>query len=191
MIETAARLVQARGFHGVSLGDILSESGTPRGSLYFHFPGGKEDLVLEAMRAGIEEASRVLRECLAETSDPAAGIRRFFEAAAAEMTDSDYAFGCPVAPVVLDTVSGDSALAQACRAAFDEWEHLYRDALTGAGLAPRRAERMARLILASLEGALITSRSRRDADEIRAVGEEVAMAIAAALNGDHPASGNQ
>lgn len=181
MIEAAARLVQARGFHGVSLGDILSESRAPRGSLYFHFPGGKEDLILEAVKAGVEEASRVLRQCLDESPSAAVGIRRFFEAAADEM-ESDYTFGCPVAPIILDTVSVDSDLEKACRAALDEWTALYHSALSQSGLAPERSERLAHLLVASLEGALITARSRRDASEIRMIGEEMAAVVQAALD---------
>jgi TetR/AcrR family transcriptional regulator, lmrAB and yxaGH operons repressor len=181
MIETAARLIQARGYHGVSLNDILSESGAPRGSLYFHFPGGKESLVLEAMRVGIEEADRVLKECLDAADNPADGVRAFFEAAAREMSDSDYAFGCPVAPIVLDTPGLDSKLAEACQAAFDHWERLYRDALIASGVEPGRAGRLARTILAGLEGALIMARSDRNAGCIREVGEEMALMIAAAV----------
>ena len=47
MIEATALLLRRRGYHGTSLNDILSASGAPRGSLYFHFPGGKDQLVIE------------------------------------------------------------------------------------------------------------------------------------------------
>lgn len=180
MIESAARLVQARGYHGVSLKDILSESSAPRGSLYFHFPGGKEALVLEAMRVGIDEATRVLRECLDAAASPADGVRDFFRAAAREMTVSNYAFGCPVAPIVLDTPGLDSELAAACRAAFDEWMRIYRDALVASGMESGRAERLSRTILASLEGALIMSRSSRSSAVIEEIGEEMALLITGA-----------
>lgn len=181
MIDTTARLVQERGFHGVSLGDILRESGAPRGSLYFHFPGGKKELVLEAMREGIEEASRILRECMAGSGGPAEGIRTFFVAAAEEMGGSDYTFGCPVAPVVLDTTDSTSELASVCRSAFDEWRQIYRDSLIAAGLDSARAARLAVTVLASLEGALILARSQRDADCIRQIGEDVAAMVKGAL----------
>ncbi|MCH8506434.1 MAG: TetR/AcrR family transcriptional regulator [Ectothiorhodospiraceae bacterium] len=177
MIETTARLIQTRGLHGVSLSDILNESGAPRGSLYFHFPGGKEALVLEAMRAGIDEATRILRECLANAKHPAAGVQSFFQAAAGEMTDSNYAFGCPVAPIVLEGPGADSELADACQAAFDEWMDLYREALIKAGLKPKRAGRLARMIVASLEGALIMARSERSTNCITQVGDELAALI--------------
>lgn len=181
MIETTARLVQVRGYHGVSLNDILSESGAPRGSLYFHFPGGKTALVLEAMRVGIAEASRVLRACLEQADNPADGVRSFFRAAAREMVDSVYLFGCPVAPIVLDTPDMDSELARTCQAALEEWEGLYRSALESAGVAPGRAARLARTILAGLEGALIMARSERSVAPLEDVGDQMAEMIAAVI----------
>ena len=83
MLETTARLLQHRGYYGTALSDILEQSGAPRGSLYFHFPGGKDQLVVEATRLAVDETSRYLRETLAAAPDPAEGVRRFFEAAAA------------------------------------------------------------------------------------------------------------
>src|SRR5918995_6164693 len=82
MIEATALLLRQRGYHGTSLSDILSESGAPRGSLYFHFPGGKDQLVIEATRAAVEETTAALRETLAEASSPARGVRAFAEAVA-------------------------------------------------------------------------------------------------------------
>ena len=70
MIETTARLLQHRGYHGTSLNDILEQSGAPRGSLYFHFPGGKDQLVIEATRRAVEATTRELREALATASRP-------------------------------------------------------------------------------------------------------------------------
>lgn len=181
MITTAAHLIQERGLHGVSLSDILEESGAPRGSLYFHFPGGKEALVLAAMESGIEEATRVLAECLDAADHPAQGVRTFFRAAADEMATSGYTFGCPVAPIVLDAPGIDSELASACRTAFHDWTRMYQDALMAAGLEPTRAAPLARMIVASLEGALIMARSERDAACIAEVGNEMAALIETAI----------
>ncbi|SEO47580.1 TetR/AcrR family transcriptional regulator [Aquisalimonas asiatica] len=185
MIEATARLIQLRGLHGVSLSEILSESGAPRGSLYFHFPGGKESVVLAAMQATINEATEILDACLTEATDPAAGVRAFFEAAAAEMANTEYAFGCPVAPIILDAPGMDSELASACRAALDEWTAMYRNALVAAGAEHGRAERLALTIVASLEGALIMARGTRDASLIREVGDEMGMMVSQALTPPH------
>lgn len=182
MIETTARLVQSRGLHGVSLSDILSESGAPRGSLYFHFPGGKSELILEAVRSGIEEATEALRECLAGADNPAEGVQHFFRIVARELVDSDYAFGCPVAGIVLGRPDVGSELERTCQAAFDQWARMYRDALMAAGIAPGRAGRLAMTVLASLEGALMMARGEQSPTPIDEVGEEVSQLILGALS---------
>ena len=179
MIETTSRLIQVRGYRGVSLGDILSESGAPRGSLYYHFPGGKDSLVLEAMREGIVEATRELESCLEQADTPAEGVRSFFRAAAREMVDTEYLFGCPVAPIILDTPDSESEIARTCRAALDEWEQLYRRALESSGVESGHAAGLARTILAGMEGALMIARSRRSAAPLEEVGAQMAEMVAA------------
>ena len=106
MLETTARLLQHRGYYGTALSDILAASGAPRGSLYFHFPGGKDQLVIEATRLAVDETSRYLRATLESANGPAQGVRVFFEAAADLLVETDYSFGCPVAPVILDATGG-------------------------------------------------------------------------------------
>ena len=132
MIETTASLVHRRGFHGTSLNEILLESGAPRGSLYYHFPGGKEELVLEATRQGVAIVTRLLKEVLADSPDPADGVRAFVEAAAHELRDSGYVFGCPVAPIVLDSPES-SALAEVCQEALEEWQQVLVEGLGSGG----------------------------------------------------------
>ena len=183
MIETTARLIQVRGYYGVSLNDILTECGAPRGSLYFHFPGGKTMLILEAVRVGIAEATRVLRHCLEDADDPSAGVRAFFQAAAREMVDTQYLFGCPVAPIVLDSPEIDTELARTCQAGLKEWESLYRSALESAGVPAGRATRLSRTILAGMEGALMMARSERSVAPLVEVGDEMAALISSVTAG--------
>ena len=162
MIEATARLLQERGCHGTSLNDILAKSGAPRGSLYFHFPGGKAEIVAEATRASIDQATKALRQAMAEAPTPGAGVRRFVETTAELMADSDFTFGCPVAPIILDGHAAESALAELCRAAFDEWADVMRTAFEAAGMASDRAATLAPMVEATHEGLFLIARARRN-----------------------------
>jgi TetR/AcrR family transcriptional repressor of lmrAB and yxaGH operons len=186
MIETTAALVHRRGFHGTSLNEILEESGAPRGSLYYHFPGGKEELVLEATRQGVAIVTQVLKEVLTDTPDPADGVRAFIEAAAHELRDSGYVFGCPVAPIVLDSPES-SALAEVCQEALEEWQRVLVERLGSAGIERRRAESLATMIVCGLEGGLILARARRDLAPLDAVAQELASMVRSALPRSKPA----
>ncbi len=186
MIETTAGLVHRRGFHGTSLSEILEQSGAPRGSLYYHFPGGKEELVLEATREGVAVITQVLSETLTQASDPADGVRAFFGAAAGELRDSGYVFGCPVAPVILDSPES-SALAEVCREALEEWQRVLVEGLGSAGIEHRCAESLATVIVCGLEGGLLLARARRDTAPLETVAEELASMIRSALCRSAPA----
>ncbi len=186
MIETTAGLVHRRGFHGTSLNEILEQSGAPRGSLYYHFPGGKEELVLEATRKGIAIVTQVLKQVLTDSPDPADGVRAFIEAAAHELRDSGYIFGCPVAPIILDSPES-SALAEVCQKALEEWQQVLVEGLDSAGIERGRAESLATVIVCGLEGGLILARARRDIAPLDAVAEELASMVQSALPRSTPA----
>ncbi len=180
-IATTAKLLLFRGYYGTSLGDIIEGSGAPRGSLYFHFPGGKDELVLAATRAGADQATRALSAALAGAPNPAAGVRAYAEAAARLMRESDYTFGCPLAPVVLDADGGFPALAELCRATFAVWTGILRDAFAAAGMAGRRAGALATIVVTTIEGALLMARSYRDAAPLETAAAELEAMVAAAL----------
>jgi TetR/AcrR family transcriptional regulator, lmrAB and yxaGH operons repressor len=180
MIETTASLVHRRGFYGTSLNEILTESGAPRGSLYYHFPGGKEELVLEATRQGVAMVTQLLKEALTGSPEIAEGVRAFVEAAAHMLRDSGYVFGCPVAPIVLDSPES-SALAEVCQEALEEWEQVLVNGLGSAGIEPGHAESLATVIVCCLEGGLILARARRDIAPLDAVAEELASMVQSAL----------
>ena len=180
MLDTTARLLQQRGYHGTSLNDILAASAAPRGSLYFHFPGGKDQLVLEASRAAVNRVTQHRREVLAAASSPAAAVRAFADGIVLLLEETDYQLGCPIAPIVLDGTSEVTDLSELCRQTFEEWIGLLRDAFAKAGIAKQRAEALALLTQSSFEGALLIARAYRDSSPVLTVAGEVEAMVAAA-----------
>ena len=160
MLETTARLLQHRGYFGTALSDILEASGAPRGSLYFHFPGGKDQLVIEATRLAVEETSRFLRDDARRGAGPGEVVRTLLRGGGGAARETDYSFGCPVAPVILDAPD------DAARAGGD-----LPAGVRGVGRAlPRRASRrpgsrrtrataLALLVEAAMEGLLVIARA--------------------------------
>ena len=181
MIEATALLIRQRGYHGTSLNDILAESGTPRGSLYFHFPGGKDQLVIEVTRASVAEVATKLREQLAAAKSPDVAVRRIAEATAEMLKASDYQRSCPVAPVVLDSTTDIPELTELCRQAFEEWIDLFRDVFAKSGIPDKRARSLAMLVEASLEGMMVICRAIRDHKPLLAVADELATVVKAAV----------
>jgi TetR/AcrR family transcriptional repressor of lmrAB and yxaGH operons len=181
IIEAAGRLLREKGYRGTGLSEIIERSGAPRGSIYFHFPDGKEQIVREAMVREVDRITEVLITLTRESSSPVSAVRAYVEGAADELEASNYLFGCPVAPVILDLPDPGSALAEACRVAVDEWCGIYVEALTGAGVSPDRARSLAIMAVSAVEGALLLSRAYRDVAPLRRVADELERLIEGAL----------
>lgn len=181
ILETTGLLLRQRGYHGTSLNDILSASGAPRGSLYFHFPGGKDQLVIEVTRDSVAKVTERLGEALAAERDPAVAVHHIYQSVGRMLEDNQFSLGCPIAPVVLDSPTDVPELADLCRSAFEQWIGLLRDAFVRAGVPERRAHALALLVESSLEGLMVIARATRDRAPLQAVADEVAALIEAAV----------
>jgi TetR/AcrR family transcriptional repressor of lmrAB and yxaGH operons len=169
LVSATLRLLRRRGVHGTGLQEILDESGAPRGSLYFHFPGGKDQLVEEAVALAGQRGERWMRRCLDASPTVARAFASMLEEYAALLQASAYSEGCAVAAVALDLGSGADGLQAACGLALEGWVALLAAGLRGEGLPAEEAGARALAAMAAFEGALLVCRARRDVSALRAV----------------------
>jgi TetR/AcrR family transcriptional regulator, lmrAB and yxaGH operons repressor len=168
-IEAAARLFDRSGYHGAGLAEILEASGAPRGSFYFHFPGGKEELGVAAIRHAGGQVTAMLHAAAAKDPDPVAILGRVSRALAKWLEASGYTQGCAVSNVALETANGLPALREACDQQYDDWVKALRASIIQAGCASKDATALARTTVAGIEGALLLCRAKRSTAPLRDV----------------------
>ena len=181
ILETTGLLLRQRGYHGTSLNDILSASAAPRGSLYFHFPGGKDQLIVEVTRDSVAGVTKRLGEALAAEQDPAVAVHHIYQEVGHMLEENQFTLGCPIAPVVLDSPVDVPELAELCRSAFEQWIGLLQQAFVRAGVPERRAHALALLVESSLEGLMVIARATRDRSPLQAVADEVVALVKGAV----------
>lgn len=159
MVYAAAALLSERGLSGTSFSEVIERSGAPRGSIYHHFPDGKDALAAEAIALVGERVLTALRE--GEGATPAQVVQRFFEAWRKVLVKTDCQAGCAIAAVANERLAHPELGARAA-VVFVSWERELEARLSKAGLPKAKAASAASLILASVEGALILCRARRD-----------------------------
>lgn len=172
-VETTAALLRRQGYHATGLSQIVEESGAPKGSLYFHFPGGKETLAQAALERSGQEMRDKLAAIVAAAPGPAAAIRAVTTHLAEELEASRFQDGCPVATVALEAAQVPT-LRAVCSASYAQWQALIAGYLEHAGVPAARAASLANLVLSAVEGALLLSRAHADTTPLRMVGEELA-----------------
>lgn len=174
MVATAAALFQRQGYRATSWRQVTDEGGAPWGSVAYLFPGGKEQLGVEAVARSGERIAGLI-ELVADDAgpDPVDGVRAWIDACAAVLEASGYAEGCPVATVVLEVGTSSEPVRVACAEAFGRWTTLLADRLAAAGIGPGRADELATLVLCTLEGALVVARARRSTAPLRVTADQV------------------
>lgn len=172
-VEATARLLQRQGYSGTGLNEIVARSGAPRGSLYFHFPGGKRELAAAAMELSGGRLRDAIATILARSDGTGPGLAALVDALAAGLLASGFRDGCPIATVTLETATGTPELRAAAATVFDSWLDAIAAHLRAGGLEADAAARRALLVLASIEGALILARAREDTTPLQAVREEL------------------
>ncbi|OPC78069.1 TetR family transcriptional regulator [Embleya scabrispora] len=174
LLDATRDLVEAGGYFGAGLNQVIAASGAPRGSLYFHFPGGKDQMVGESVR----RAGRSIGDAMGGLAESDAPAAEFVETVLRLLGDrleaSDWLKGCPVATVALETAATNDALQQACSEVYTSWEAILRARLAG----HPDADDLAVTILALVEGALLLAKAHRSRDPL----DRVARRITTLLN---------
>ncbi|MGE2727822.1 TetR/AcrR family transcriptional regulator [Mycolicibacterium pulveris] len=163
MVVSAALLIRERGAHPTAIADVLEHSGAPRGSAYHYFPGGRTQLLCEAIDfVGNHIAARIQKGH--------SGIEildRLVSDYRRELLDTDYRAGCPVVAVSVE--AGDPAkqeqaapVTERAAAAFGRWNDLIAAQLIADGIAAKRAGELAMLVITAIEGAIVVARASRD-----------------------------
>jgi TetR/AcrR family transcriptional regulator, lmrAB and yxaGH operons repressor len=172
-VATTGRLLRRQGYAATGLNEIVALSGAPKGSLYFHFPGGKEQLAVAAMERAGEQLHDAIAAIVDSGEDLGRALASLVDALAAGLEASAYEDGCPIATVTLEATSGSQTMRDAAASAFRSWLEPLERRLLAAGFGAKAAERRALLVLASIEGALILARARRDLTPLAAVRDEL------------------
>ncbi len=165
IVAAAAELLDSQGYHGTGINAVLSKAGAPRGSLYFHFPGGKDEIAVAAVAQTGEGIRAALVAAFERHKRPEAAVREVFQIFEARLVETEYACGCPISTVSLELSGTDSPVLEACALAYESWtEEIARALEPQLG---RKAQDRASLILSLVEGALLIARSTHSLRPLR------------------------
>jgi TetR/AcrR family transcriptional repressor of lmrAB and yxaGH operons len=163
MVRSAALLIGARGMNATSFTDVLAASGAPRGSIYHHFPQGKDQLTAEAVHL---IGQRVLDYVQSgPTESPADVIAHFTGLFRAVIVASDAKAGCAVAGVAVD-IDEEGDLLDLVRVTFRSWTNTLTERLVLAGMRHSDALPIATTTVAAMEGSLLLCRAEGTSEPI-------------------------
>ncbi len=169
MIESAVTLLALHGLEGTAFSDVLERSGAPRGSIYHHFPEGKDQMIEAAIDLAGERALGVLDRL--HGAPPKAVTQAFFDLWRAVLVRSNLRAGCAVLAVTVATDSPD--LLDQAASIFRAWRGRIADLFVEGGMAADAAARLAATLVAASEGAVVVSRAERSLETFESVAAQL------------------
>lgn len=162
MVISAALLIRERGAHATAISDVLEHSGAPRGSAYHYFPGGRTQLLSEA----VDYAGDYVAAIIAGAENGLQLMDTLIDTYRRQLLDSDFRAGCPIVAVSVEAGEREKAermapLVERAAAVFDRWTDLIAQRFIADGMARERAGEFAILATSALEGAIVLARVRR------------------------------
>ena len=175
VVYSCAQLVREQGVTGTGVREVVARAAAPRGSLQHYFPGGKDQIVREALGWSAQFAAARVREYVDGAAEPSPG--GLFAAMVgqwrAEFRQRGYVAGCPLVAAAADVAASNDALRETIRDGFEVWLAPVRAGLVRLGVPADRAESLALLMVSALEGAIVLARSRHDPAPLAAVEAEL------------------
>jgi AcrR family transcriptional regulator len=181
ILATTAELFRRQGYTGTGLKQIVAAANAPFGSLYHHFPGGKEQLGAEVIRSSGKMYEELVMTILRGSSDIVTGVRDAFLAAAVVLDETDYADACPIETVALEVSSTNEPLREACAEVFESWITAGTSVHAEGGLPEAKARELAILFISTLEGAFVLCRALRNTEALEVAAELVSSVVEGAL----------
>lgn len=178
IVAGAADMMRRRGLNATSIREVAKHAGTPLGSTYHYFPGGKNQLATEAVRWASDTVGQVLAAKLRK--GPVDGLKAFFALWRQIVTETEFQAGCPVLAVAIEETA-DSAALTAAAEAFTTWSAQLAAALQEHGVAERRAQSLAHLAVAAAEGAVAMCRAQRSVQPLDDVADELTALMKSAI----------
>jgi TetR/AcrR family transcriptional repressor of lmrAB and yxaGH operons len=161
LVQTAATLFRRQGYAATGLNQILDEAGVKAGSLYHHFPQGKQELAAAVVAGAGGDIEQLLRRFLATGRSVADIVDRWIDLLVAGLA-GDQRDGCPIEPIATESVNASPLVRAASARAFKGWCTAIEDRLRSEGWSDIDAETVALAVISLIEGALILSRIAGD-----------------------------
>jgi AcrR family transcriptional regulator len=182
MVVSAALLIRERGAHATAISDVLAHSGAPRGSAYHYFPGGRTQLLCEA----VDYAGDHVGSVIAKADSGLELLDTLIDKYRRQLLDSDFRAGCPIVAVSVESGDGEDRermlpVVERAAAVFDRWTGQIAQRLIADGIPAEQAGELSVLTTSALEGAIVLARVRRDVAPLDLIHRQLRTSLLAAL----------
>lgn len=176
-IDTASSLFANQGYHATGISEILKKSNAPKGSLYYYFPQGKEQLAQEALQKTAEKISTEILDVLAKASTPLKGLQQHLIYIAQKIEKDLFQPNVSISLIALETFSSNEIIRLECERIFQQIQNIYKNSFLKMNLQEKYADFLAMTMVMLTEGAITLSLTQKNTQPLHQLANNLPLLI--------------
>lgn len=176
-IDTASSLFANQGYHATGISEILKKSNAPKGSLYYYFPQGKEQLAQEALQKTAEKISKEILDVLAKASTPLEGLQQHLIYIAQKIEKDLFQPNVSISLIALETFSSNEIIRLECERTFQQIQNIYKNSFLKMDLQEEYADFLAMTMVMLTEGAITLSLTKKNTQPLHQLANNLPLLI--------------
>lgn len=176
-IDTASSLFANQGYHATGISEILKKSNAPKGSLYYYFPQGKEQLAQEALQKTAEKISTEILDVLAKASTPLEGLQQHLIYIAQKIEKDLFQPNVSISLIALETFSSNEIIRLECERTFQQIPNIYKNSFLKMDLQEEYADFLAMTMVMLTEGAITLSLTKKNTQPLHQLANNLPLLI--------------
>ena len=176
-IDTASSLFANQGYHATGISEILKKSNAAKGSLYYYFPQGKEQLAQEALQKTAEKISTEILDVLAKASTPLEGLQQHLIYIAQKIEKDLFQPNVSISLIALETFSSNEIIRLECERTFQQIQNIYKNSFLKMDLQEEYADFLAMTMVMLTEGAITLSLTKKNTQPLHQLANNLPLLI--------------
>ncbi|MEC2056013.1 TetR/AcrR family transcriptional regulator [Peribacillus psychrosaccharolyticus] len=173
IINTSLTLFHQKGYLGVGLNEILKVCSISKGSLYHHFPNGKEELLIACLHSLNETITTDMEEIFSNHPSTQTATQAMIEKLAMQFDRDGTITGYTFSSIVSEMGSLSEPVRNACALTFTKIQGIYASKLESDGFSKETAESMALMLTASIEGGIMLCLTKKTSDPLTIISKSL------------------
>lgn len=173
ILNEAFKLFFEKGYYGLGLQELLKRCDIPKGSFYYYFPDGKNQLLNEVIERTYAYMEEYILEHFLVEDNAADSFIKMVDHHIATIEDKKYTASLMLTMVSIESLHLNPEAYQICKSVYERWQNLYFKKLMEYGYSESAAKSKAQVLFALIHGSVISSFVKQSKDDLVLIREEV------------------
>ncbi|NYE08289.1 TetR/AcrR family transcriptional repressor of lmrAB and yxaGH operons [Bacillus niacini] len=169
IIDISIPLFQQKGYKGVGVTEIIKACNVSKGSFYHHFPNGKEELLIACLQSISEVITTHIQDIFKQSPTTKEATKAMIDILVSNFEQEGTISGSTITSIVSEMGSLTDPVRDVCSDLYLKMQTIYVSKLESDGFSKEKANSIAVMMNASIEGAIILCLTQKSSNPLKII----------------------